>query len=200
MTKKIHSQLQTTTVLVANQPGVELGAPPEDWAQMISARAATIPELPAEWYPNLVECGAASVNCDDENAYYHGGVAPILAANQGAGRPVSGVIARRTAGPTKSMAAAAAVDPTPGPGTREAGARIRAPSTHSPEAPRQGRRRRTVHPVAAWSARPSSPPRATRLPRSDRPGPSCTATLPAPSRRTDLAAGNAERLIRRAER
>ncbi len=73
------TSLQTMMMLVSNQPGVELGAPREDWAQMIAGKAAAIAELPVDRYPNLVECGAALVNCEDENDYYRDGVALFLA-------------------------------------------------------------------------------------------------------------------------
>src|ERR1700712_713768 len=73
------TSLQTMMMLVSNQPGIELGAPREHWEQMIAAKAAAISELPIDRYPNLVECGAALVNCEDENDYYRDGVALFLA-------------------------------------------------------------------------------------------------------------------------
>ena len=74
------TSLQTMMMLVADQPGVELGAPRENWEQMLAAKAAAIAALPVDRFPNLVECGAALVNCEDESIYYSDGVDLFLAA------------------------------------------------------------------------------------------------------------------------
>src|ERR1700712_4860366 len=74
------TSLQTMMMLVADQPGVELGVPREDWEQMLAAKTAAIAALAAERYPNLVECSAALVNCEDESVYYRDGVDLFMAA------------------------------------------------------------------------------------------------------------------------
>ena len=74
------TSLQTMMMLVADQPGVELGAPREVWEQLLAGKAAALAALPAERYPNLVACSAALVNCEDESVYYRDGVDLFMAA------------------------------------------------------------------------------------------------------------------------
>lgn len=73
------TSLQTMMMLVSDQPGIELGTPRENWEQMLAAKAAAIAALPADRFPNLVECGPALVNCEDESVYYRDGVGLFMA-------------------------------------------------------------------------------------------------------------------------
>ncbi len=84
------TSLQTMMMLVVDQPGVELGAPRQNWEQLLADKAAAIAALPPDRYPNLVECASALVNCDDEGAYYGDGVALFMAAVKAQVTPSSG--------------------------------------------------------------------------------------------------------------
>lgn len=74
--------LQTMMMLVSSQPGVELGVPATERAQVLADKAAALAQLPVDRYPNLVECGPALVDCDDEMVYYRDGVGLFLAGVQ----------------------------------------------------------------------------------------------------------------------
>ncbi len=73
------SSLQTMMMLVSIEPGVERGAPHEDWAKLLAHKTAALAALPRDRYPNLVDCASSMTDCDDKNEYYRGGVALFMA-------------------------------------------------------------------------------------------------------------------------
>jgi AcrR family transcriptional regulator len=66
--------LMTAMMLVQAKPGAEIGTPSEERDVKIAAKRAAVAGLPADRFPNLIECADALTDCDDEEQYYGGGI------------------------------------------------------------------------------------------------------------------------------
>ena len=72
------SSLQTMMMLVSAEPGAEREARPERRSEMLAEKTSALSALPRDRFPNLVECAAAFVNCDDAAGYYREGLALFM--------------------------------------------------------------------------------------------------------------------------
>ncbi|WP_051265671.1 TetR/AcrR family transcriptional regulator [Nakamurella lactea] len=66
--------LFTAVMLVQGRPGAEIDTHEDERAAKTAAKTAAIAGLSTAQFPNLVDCAEALTNCDDEDAYYGGGI------------------------------------------------------------------------------------------------------------------------------
>ncbi len=71
--------LQTAIMLVSGRPGAETTVPQDERADVLAHKRAALGALPADRFPNLVECADALTECDDEAAYYGAGIDLFMA-------------------------------------------------------------------------------------------------------------------------
>jgi len=74
--------LQTTLVLVADRPGAETTVPQEDRDEVLAGKRAALLTLPADRFPNLIDCAESLTDCPDEAQYYGEGIDLYIAGVQ----------------------------------------------------------------------------------------------------------------------
>jgi AcrR family transcriptional regulator len=78
--------LQTALVLVADRPGAETAVPEEERDAVMAGKRAALHNLPADRFPNLVECADSLTDCPDESEYYAEGIELYIAGVQSLAR------------------------------------------------------------------------------------------------------------------
>lgn len=71
--------LQSAVMLVVGAPGAEVSVPAPERQTMREGKRAALAALPADRFPQLVQCAGAMFECDDPEAYYAGGIELFLA-------------------------------------------------------------------------------------------------------------------------
>ena len=71
--------LQTAITLVTGRPGAETTVPEHERAAVLAHKRAAMLALPADRFPQLIDCADALIDCPDENAYYADGIDLYLA-------------------------------------------------------------------------------------------------------------------------
>jgi AcrR family transcriptional regulator len=71
--------LQSAVMLVVGAPGAEVSVPEPDRQALRESKRAALAALPADRFPQLVQCAGAMFECDDPEAYYADGIDLFLA-------------------------------------------------------------------------------------------------------------------------
>jgi AcrR family transcriptional regulator len=71
--------LQSAVMLVVGAPGAEVSVPEPDRQALRESKRAALAALPADRFPQLVQCAGAMFECEDPEAYYADGIDLFLA-------------------------------------------------------------------------------------------------------------------------